>query len=99
MMTKARRSYSTKFKLEAIQLLETSGKSRRQIEDELGIGHCCLCRTKQKFAEEGANAFPGHGRLSPDQERIRRLERESVIFRQQRDILNKAVAIFSHTSK
>jgi len=38
-MTKTRRSYSSEFKLEALWLLETSGKSVSQIEDELGIGH------------------------------------------------------------
>jgi len=99
MTTKTRGSYSREFKLEAIQLLETSGKSRRQIEDELGSGHSCPCRRKQEFAEEGENAFPGSGRLSPDQERIRQLERENAILRHQRDILNTEVAIFSHPSK
>ena len=42
------------------------------------------------------HAFPGHGRLTPEQERIRQLERENEILRQERDILKKAVAIFSH---
>ena len=49
--------------------------------------------------EDGENAFPGHGRLAPDQERMRQLERELEIVRQERDILKKAVAIFSHPSK
>ena len=98
-MTKTRRAYSSEFKLEAIRQPETSGKSRQRIEDELGIGHGCLCRWKQKFAQDGEDAFPGHGRLSPDQERIRQLERENKILCQQRDILKKAVAIFSHPSK
>jgi transposase len=51
------------------------------------------------MADEGENAFPGHGRLAPDQERIRQLERENKILRQERDILKKAVAIFSHPNK
>jgi transposase len=99
MMTKTRRSYSTEFKLEALRLLETSGKSRSQLERDLGISHGCLSRWRQQFAAKGENAFPGHGRLSADQECIRQLEREIEILRQQRDILKKAVAIFSHPSK
>ena len=98
-MTRTRRSYTREFKLETLKLLETSGKSVSHLEDELGIGHGCLNRWRQKFAEEGENGFPGHGRLSADEDRIRQLERENEILRQQRDILKKAVAIFSHPSK
>jgi hypothetical protein len=42
-----------------------------------------------ELVEEGENTFPTHGRLSPDQERIRQLERENEILRQERDIPNK----------
>jgi transposase len=99
MMTKTRRNYTREFKLEAVRLLETSGKSASQLERELGIGGGGLSRWKRKFAEEGENAFPGHGRLAPDQEHVRHLERENEILRQERDILKKAVAIFSHPSR
>jgi transposase len=95
-MKKPRRSYTREFKLEALRLLASSGQTSQQIEDDLGIGHGCLSRWKQKFAQEGENAFPGHGNLAPDEERIRQLERENAILRQERDILKKAVAIFSH---
>ena len=98
-MTKARRQYSREFKQEAVQLLETSGKSASELERELGIGKGNLWRWKRKFAANGEDAFPGHGRLTPEQERLRQLERENEILRQERDILKKAVAIFSHPSK
>jgi len=95
MMTKTNRTYTREFKVEALHLLKTSGKSAAQLERELGIGGGGLSRWKREFAEEGGDAFPGHGRLAPDQERIRQLERENDILRQERDILKKAVAIFS----
>jgi len=98
-MAKIRRVYTPEFRREAVRLLETSGKSGAQIERDLGIGAGCLCRWKQKLAEDGENAFPGHGRLAPDQERMRQLERELEIVRQERDILKKAVAIFSKSSR
>ena len=98
-MTKTRRTYTREFKLEAVRLLETSGRSIAQIERELGIGAGCLSRWRKKFAEEGEQAFPGHGRLTPEQERLRQLERENEILRQERDILKKAVAIFSHPKR
>ena len=94
-MTKARKKYTREFKMEAVRLLETSGKSAVQVERELGIGHGNLWRWKRKFAADGGDAFPGHGRLTPEQERFRKLERENEILRQERDILKKAIAIFS----
>jgi transposase len=99
MMKKIRRKYTREFRLEALRLLETSGKSAAQIERDLGIGSGNLYRWKRKLAEKGDYAFPGHGRLDPEQDRIRQLEREVEILRQERDILKKAVAIFSHPSK
>ena len=98
-MKRTRRQYTREFQLEALRLLETSGKSATQIERELGIGKGNLYRWKRKLAADGEYAFPGQGRLAPDQERIRQLEREIEVLRQERDILKKAVAIFSHPSE
>lgn len=98
-MEKMRKAYSREFKLEAIRLLETSGKGAAEIERDLGVGAGCLCRWEARLSQDGPQAFPGHGRLMPDQERMRKLERENEILRQERDILKKAVAIFSHPSR
>ena len=94
-MAEPRRTYTREFKVETVRLLETSGKSATQIERELGIGKGNLWRWKRQFAVHGKDAFLGHGGLAPEQEQIRRLERENEILRQERDILKKAVAIFS----
>ena len=98
-MMKTNRTYTREFKLEAVELLRTSGKSAAQIERELGVGGGGLSGWKRQFEEEGEDAFPGHGRLAPDKERIRQLERENEVLRQERDILKKAVAIFSHLKR
>jgi transposase len=95
-MKKTRRQYTREFKREALRLLETSGKSASQIEQGLAIGKGNLWRWKRKLTQDGENAFRGHGRLTPEQERIRELEPKNEILRQPRDILKKAVAIFSH---
>jgi transposase len=94
-MTRVLKQYDREFKIEAVRLLETSGKSAAQLERELGIGKGNLTRWRRQFAEEGEDAFPGHGRLTPEQEELRRLKRENEILRQERDILKKAIAIFS----
>ena len=48
---------------------------------------------------DGSEAFPGHGRLKASDEEVRRLQRENAILRQERDILKKAIAIFSQPPK
>ena len=98
-MSKTRRTYTREFKIEAVRLWETTDKSAAEIERELGIGDGCLSRWRKKLSREGESAFPGHGHLTPEQEELRQLRRELEIARQERDILKKAVAIFSHPSR
>ena len=94
-MSKIRKTYTSEFKREALRLLESSGQSAAQIERDLGIGPGGLSRWKDKLSQEGDQAFPGHGRAKPEQEHLRHLERENELLRQERDILKKAVVIFS----
>jgi len=98
-MTKGRTTYTREFKVEAVRLLRRSGKSQAEVADELGIASSTMCRWNKEFGEDGEDAFPGRGRLTEEEERIRQLERENEILRQERDILKKAVTIFSQPSK
>ncbi len=43
----------------------------------------------------GKGAFPGSGHPKVEDERVRKLERENEVLRRERDILKKALAIFS----
>ena len=95
-MTPKRKTYSREFKIEAVRLSRTSGKKVRELEEELGIGAGCISHWKKDLATEGEDAFRGRGNLRAEQARIRDLERELEIVRQERDILKKAVAIFTH---
>jgi transposase len=96
-MSSEKRTYTREFKLEVLELLKTSGKSQSQLERELGLGASNISRWKRELAEEGEQAFPGKGQLAPDEERLRKLERENAILRQERDILKKVVEIFSRS--
>ena len=96
---KKRRTYTEEFKREVLQLLEASGKSAHALEQELGIGKGCIRRWQKALASYGQGAFPGHGRLTPEQEKVRELERRLRVAEQEREILKKAVAIFSRPSR
>ena len=98
-MAEKRKTYTREFKIEAVRLLERSGRSQAEVADELGMSSSSLSRWKKKYGADGEAAFPGRGTLTPEEARIRRLERENEILRQERDILKKAVTIFSQPSK
>lgn len=90
-----RRTYSKEFKEEALTLLRTSGKTMHAVEQELGLSHGLLKQWKRRAEQDGEQAFPGHGKLKADDAELRQLRRENEILRQERDILKKAMAIFS----
>ena len=99
-MAEKRKDYTREFKIEAVRLLNTSGKSGHEIEADLGIGSGSIYRwRKQLEAEstEGIRAFPGNGR--PRDEELFRLRKELADVKEEREILRKAVAIFSRTKR
>ncbi|MFC1960943.1 transposase, partial [Chloroflexota bacterium] len=84
-------------KLEALALLKNSGKSASQIERDLGITQGLLVKWRDRYQVKEAN---GEGVLAPSdlaaaEIEIRRLRRQLAIAEQERDILKKAVSIFS----
>ena len=89
------RTYDLEFKLEAVRMGSEPGVTARDVERRLGIGQGVLSRWKRQLARDGKQAFPGKGHLKPKDEEIRRLKRENERLRRERDILKKAVAIFS----
>ena len=95
----ARRQYESEFKRAAVDLVQTSGKTMAALEQELGLSKGLLKHWVREAKRSGAEAFPGNGRLKASDEELRRLQRENAILRQERDILKKAVAIFSQAPK
>ena len=94
-MPKELRTFTKEFKLEAVHLVHKSRKSQAQIARDLGIADSTLQNWCKELAEAGAQAFPGSGHQTQQEEELRRLKRELEVTRQERDILKKALAIFS----
>ena len=90
-----RRRFSREFKLDAVRMLEGGKRSVVEVSQELRIRPDML-RKWRKFAEEdGVTAFPGKGGIRAGDEELVRLRREVRRLREEREILKKAVAIFS----
>jgi transposase len=87
--------FDKEFKIEAVRLASEPGNTQSKIERDLGISQGIISRWKRELRKDGDQAFPGKGRLKPDDDEMRRLKRENERLRRERDILKKAVAIFS----
>lgn len=93
------RSYDKEFKLNAVKLYLTSGRSYRQIGDELGVPEATLAGWVGDYKKDGVNSFPGKGHQKPADEELAQLRKELAIAREERDILKKALGIFSSIRK
>ena len=95
MSTTTRRKFTREFKVEAVRLVTDGGLSVSQAAQDLDVRPDMLRRWRKKLADDPAEAFPGQGRLKLREEKVRQLQREAARLRQERDILKKALAIFS----
>jgi transposase-like protein len=82
-----KRSFTKDYKLEVIQLARTSGKSKAQLERELGLTPGQIGNWEKALEQGGQQAFPGTSRQTETEAELRPLRRENEILRQERDIL------------
>ena len=94
-MGKKRNQYTKEYKVEAVRLMIEEGRPISELSRELGTAQSLLHRWTKKSEEGKIDPFPGKGRLSPEDEELRQLRRENKRLRMERDILKKAVVIFS----
>jgi len=95
-----RRRFTKEFKTEAVELACRSNKTMIEIAGDLGVRPELLYRWHSEYKISKGNAFPGSGYLhDPEDEKVRRLERELRSTQEERDILKKALAIFSEAPR
>jgi len=96
----SRRSFTREFKIETVKMVTGSDTSVNQVAEDMGIHPNTLYRWVKQFSEKPEVAFPGKGHLvSSEAETIRQLKRENERLKMERDILKKAMAIFSSDPK
>lgn len=85
--------FTKEFEDEAVRLARTSGRTHREIADDLGIGLSTLTRWISKHRDWDD---PPDKAASQDMAtELKRLRRENEILRQERDILKKATVFFA----
>jgi transposase len=98
-MGQERRHFTDEFKTEAVALLASSGRPLVQIASELGLSPSMLRNWRNQNAGRNAGSVlspkPAPHSIPDPAVEISRLRRENDRLRMERDILKKAVAIFS----
>lgn len=90
-----RRKYDKEFKINTVKMILNENRKVREIARDLDIVPEVIYKWKRQYMEDHDEAFPGEGHLKAEDEEIRRLRRKLAEAEEERDILKKAVAIFS----
>lgn len=91
-MPKSRPPYPPQFRVEAVRLVQTSGKSLKEISQDPGVSIESLRNwVKQPQIHQGQR----DGLTTSEREELRRLRRENRILQEEREILRKAAALFA----
>ena len=94
---KSYKSYTKEFKLEAIRLMDESGRPPAEIAMQLGIRRNQLYKWKEQLARSGEAAFSGkRGRPTKEnQSELATLKQENLRLKEENEILKKAAAYFA----
>jgi len=95
-MNQNRKKYDKEFKQKAVELSYARGNAT-EIADELGIDKGLLYRWRKELKKYEGNSFPGHGtpKMTDLEREVSRLRKELRDTKMEREILKKAISIFS----
>jgi len=96
---KPRKKYTKEFKLDAVSLVLEQNYTQAEASKNLGINPNVLGRWIKEFQSDDGQAFRGNGKLTPEQEEIRRLKAQVKRLEMEREILKKATVFFAKETK
>ena len=102
MNEKKYRAYTEEFKIEALALLKSSGKSAKELERDLDITTGMLLKWRDRYqvvSEEASGTSLEPSELEAAKREIKRLERQLAEVQEEREILKKTISIFSRKSE
>lgn len=85
-MAGQRKVHTAEFKLQAVKMITEQKFSVAEVARRLGVSESLLHSWKKAFRERGQDAFPGHGKLTPAEDELRRLRAENIRLKAERDL-------------
>ena len=90
-----KRQFDRDFKISTVKMITEGGHKASEVARSLGILPNQIYLWKKKFSDHGEKSFPGKGHLTE----LAALRRKLRDVEMERDILKKAVGIFSKTTE
>tara|TARA_Y100000815_G_scaffold114074_1_gene103101 strand:- start:141 stop:437 length:297 start_codon:yes stop_codon:yes gene_type:complete len=95
-----RKRYTKEFKLDAVSLVLDQGHSRTDVAKMLDVNNQMISRwVKEYQQDDDGQAFRGNGKLTPEQEEIRRLKVQVKQLEMEKRILKEATVFFAKETK
>ena len=91
--------FNKEYKIEVVRQVKDLGRSAQDVAQELGIHVNTICKWVKEHEKDGDSAFPGSGKLKPEDEELRRLRKELADLKEENEILKKAAAFFAQNLK
>ena len=98
MSKRTRKRYTLEFKREAESLVTEHGYSKAEAGRSLDVNPNQIRLWQLALEADGSDAFPGQGKLTPDQKRIRDLESENRRLWMEKDVLKASVFFMQEKS-
>ena len=98
-MNTPRRKYDKDFKVEAVKMVIDGGLSQAEVSRRLGVHQSVIGKWVSAFRSDGIVAFPGNGKLKPEDEERRRLEKENRDLKEEIAFLKKTASYFAGQKK
>jgi len=94
-----RKTYSKEYKLDAVSLVKDQNYNQSEAARNLGINANMLGRWVKELETDDGLAFRGNGKLTPDQEELKKLKAQVKRLEMEKDILKKATVFFAAETK
>lgn len=98
MTNESRRTFTQDFKLEAAQLVVDQGYSVREAASAMDVGKSTMDKWVRQLKEELNGGSSQPNALTPDQRKIKELEKKIRWIEEEKEILKKATALLMSDS-
>ncbi len=91
--------FTSEYKKEIVRLVNELGKKPAEVAKDIGVTATTVRRWVRQFNENGNQAFPGKGNLTPEDEERRKILKRVHDLEEENAILKKAMGIFSRDAR
>lgn len=81
--------YSKEFKIKAVKRVKRTGEAINKVAADLGVKSSTMHGWIKQYKESPETSFPGSGHLKPDDEKLKKLEKEIRDLKEENEILKK----------